>query len=369
MNAIRHDLDGNGDATHADYVAAFPNRDTSAGGRMGCPSGTCTGYELTANLTFDNDGNSNGSSAGDLYYNGGAGWQPIGNNSNPFTATFDGKNNSISYLYINRTTGAGSNRAGLFAATTGATLRNIQLLNVNINAASRAGALAGRVGEGTITNSYSTGDVSVTGNRAGGLVGQLSAFGTASGTISGSYSTADVSAAGGEAGGLVALLEGDENANASITSGYATGDVTATTHAGGLVGRTEIGNINQSYATGAVTASGAAAKAGGLVGWFRSYAYGSSASAVQVSSNLTACYATGPVSVTANGATATAKAGGLVGGISRLYRDGCPRRQPGQRHHYRRLRHRRGGRRRRQQRFRRTGGLSQQPAHSFIGQR
>ncbi len=313
LNAIRHDLDGNGDATHADYVAAFPNRDTSSGGRMGSPSGTCTGYELTANLTFDNDGNSNGSSAGDLYYNGGAGWQPIGNNSNPFTATFDGKNNSISYLYINRTSGAGSNRAGLFAATTGATLRNIQLLNVNINAASRAGALAGRVGEGTISNSYSTGQVSVTGNRAGGLVGQLSAFGTASGTISGSYSTADVTAAGGEAGGLVALLEGDENANASITSSYATGDVTATTHAGGLVGRTEIGNINQSYATGAVTASGAAAKAGGLVGWFRSYAYGSSASAVQVSSNLTASYATGPVRVTATGATATAKAGGLVG--------------------------------------------------------
>ena len=38
LNAIRHDLDGNGDATHADYVAAFPSRDTSSGGgRMGAP--------------------------------------------------------------------------------------------------------------------------------------------------------------------------------------------------------------------------------------------------------------------------------------------------------------------------------------------
>ena len=51
LNAIRHDLNGNGDATHADYIAAFPSRDTSASGRMGCPSGTCTGYELLPTWT------------------------------------------------------------------------------------------------------------------------------------------------------------------------------------------------------------------------------------------------------------------------------------------------------------------------------
>ena len=39
LNAVRHDLNGNGDATHADYIAAFPSRDTSPTGRMGCPSG------------------------------------------------------------------------------------------------------------------------------------------------------------------------------------------------------------------------------------------------------------------------------------------------------------------------------------------
>ena len=322
LNAIRHDLDGNGDATHADYVAAFPNRDTSAGGRMGCPSGVCTGYELTANLTFDDDGNSNGSSAGDRYYNGGSGWLPLGNSTNKFTATFDGKNNSISYLYINRTTGAGSELTGLFGNTDGATLRNVQLLNVDINAGWRAGALVGDMNEGTITNSYSTGQVSVTGSRAGGLVGLLQALGTNSGTISGSYSTADVSAAAGEAGGLVAALWGGGNVNASVTSSYATGDVTATTYAGGLVGRTDPGNIYQSYATGAVTASGISGRAGGLVGWFRSGTSGSGGSAVQLTSNLTASYATGPVSVTNTGAgagvgvTATGKAGGLVGEIN-----------------------------------------------------
>ena len=314
LNAIRHDLNGNGDATHADYVAAFPNRATTTSGRMGCPSGVCTGYELTANLTFDNDGNGNGSSAGDLYYNGGAGWQPIGDSTTKFTATFDGKNNSISYLYINRTSGSWSTGAGLFGITDGATLRNIQLLNVNVDAAATAGALVGQMDAGTITDSYSTGDVFVTGDRAGGLVGQLDATGTNSGTISGSYSTADVTSTG-HAGGLVALIEGGSSVNASVSSSYATGDVTATSYVGGLVGRADLGNINQSYATGAVTSTGLFGRAGGLVGSFRGYTLGNGGSAVQVNSNLTACYATGPVSVTATGSSAIGKAGGLVGEI------------------------------------------------------
>ena len=312
LNAIRHDLNGNGDATHADYVAAFPNRDTTAGGRMGCPSGTCTGYELTGELTFDKNDDGKGDDSGDEFYNGGLGWLPIGDNTNRFTATFDGKNKAISALYINRTTGTGSNRAGLFGRTTGATLRNIQLLNVKINAEGRAGALAGHVDEGSISNSHSTGDVAVTGDRAGGLVGQLNAVGATSGTISGSYSTATVSAAGGEAGGLTALLLGGNSVNASVTSSYATGDVTATTNAGGLVGRVAPGTIYQSYATGAVTASGDNGKAGGLVGWFRGSTDGGGFP-VQVVSRLRSSYATGPVRVTATGATAVGKAGGLVG--------------------------------------------------------
>ena len=48
---VLHDLNGNGDATHADYDAAFPN----AMSGMGCPS-SCTGYELLNDLDFDTDG-------------------------------------------------------------------------------------------------------------------------------------------------------------------------------------------------------------------------------------------------------------------------------------------------------------------------
>ena len=312
LNAIRHDLNGNGDATHADYVAAFPNRDTTSGGRMGCPSGTCTGYELKAALSFDANGDGDGSDSGDHYYNGGLGWEPLGNTTTRFTATFDGNEHTISHLFINRTSGTGSNRAGLFGRTTGATLRDISLSNVQITAEGRAGALVGHADEGTISNCDSSGSVTVSGDRAGGLVGQLNAVGGTSGTISGSHSTATVTAQGGEAGGLTALLLGGNSVNASVSSSYATGDVSGTTYAGGLVGRVAPGNISESYATGAVTASGSDAKAGGLVGWFRASADGGGFP-VQVTSNLTASYATGRVSVTATGATATAKAGGLVG--------------------------------------------------------
>ncbi len=312
LNAMRHDLNGNGDATHADYVSAFPSRDTSSGGRMGCPSGVCTGYELKANLTFDANGDGDASDATDHYYNGGLGWLPIGDNTNPFTSTFDGNNNSISYLYIQRASGTGSNRTGLFGRTNGAILRNIQLLNVDIDAEGRAGALAGLVQEGTITNSHSTGNVTISGNRAGGLVGQLNAVGGTTGTISGSYSTANVTANGGEAGGLTALLLGGNSVNATVSNCYATGDVTATTYAGGLVGRVAPGHITESYATGDVTSSGADSKVGGLVGWFRASTDGGGFP-VNVTSNLTASFATGNVSVTATGSTATAKAGGLVG--------------------------------------------------------
>ena len=56
LNAIRWDLDANGAVAPADetnYATAFP---TPASG-MGCPSDTCTGYELRANLDFDPNNN------------------------------------------------------------------------------------------------------------------------------------------------------------------------------------------------------------------------------------------------------------------------------------------------------------------------
>ncbi len=49
-------------------------------------------YELQNDIDF---------SACDASYTSGAGWEPIGDNSNKFTGNFDGNNHIISNLYIN----------------------------------------------------------------------------------------------------------------------------------------------------------------------------------------------------------------------------------------------------------------------------
>ena len=115
LDAVRHDLDGNGDPASGGataYNAAFPIRIKTAATRMGCPSGTCTGYELAAHLDFDTDGDgatytgsgaSAASDSGDAYHNGGNGWQQIAVWPNFYTATFKGNGFIISNLFIKRT--------------------------------------------------------------------------------------------------------------------------------------------------------------------------------------------------------------------------------------------------------------------------
>ena len=107
LSAIRWDLDGNGAvdvATNATtYAAAFPTPAVD----MGCPGAACTGYELAADIT--------------LTSNTGMGWEPIGNDTTDFRATFDGNapDYTIDSLFINRTT----NYIGLFGDT-GARVRS-----------------------------------------------------------------------------------------------------------------------------------------------------------------------------------------------------------------------------------------------------
>ena len=82
LNAVRWDLDGNGTPSSGNaisYAAAFPN----AVSGMGCPSTGCTGYELTADLDFDTNGDGRTDVSGDDYWNNGVGWAPVGNPDNP----------------------------------------------------------------------------------------------------------------------------------------------------------------------------------------------------------------------------------------------------------------------------------------------
>ena len=254
LNAIRWDLDGNGAFTDAGYALAFPTPPTG----MGCPA-TCLGYELTADLDFDTHGNDDAVTSADVdYWDSGAGWMPIGNDSDSFryTAIFEGNGHTIANLFINRPSRDG---VGLFGTTTnaGATdtsvVRNVGLVGANVTGRGETGALIGNA-YGTVDFAYSTGSVSGAAS-VGGLVGYTTS------TIQRSYSTANVTGTGTWAGGLA----GSSDYSGVIQASYATGRVSGSDMAGGLVGENK-GEIIASYATGLVAGTGGRPTVGGLVG-------------------------------------------------------------------------------------------------------
>ena len=186
LNAIRHDLDGDGNATHADYAAAFPNRataTTSRTGLMGCPASGCTGYELTQNLTFPADTASP--------YNP---WSPIGGD---FTATFNGNGYTLTNLRISNT--SSNSYTGLFGRLyDSGHIYDVGLINphVTTTGAQDTGALVGRVGhaDSRVDTSYVLGGSVVSNSPAtdlGGLVGAIF-----NGQVRASYSTARINMTG-----------------------------------------------------------------------------------------------------------------------------------------------------------------------------
>ncbi len=313
LNAIRWDLDGNGvptEAGAASYAAAFPSTDGVV-----CRTTTgvvsCKGYELVSDLDFNTGDPS--TRTDDLYYNNGAGWEPVGqcrrtlgwyscSASDSYAATFRGNGHVIHNLFIRR---PGENYVGLFGYLRGGRIEGVGLHDVRVEGHSDVGGLAGRAdawlnfGIWTsitiISNSHVTGVVSGTGRSVGGLVG----FNR--GEITASYATGVVSGTGRyDAGGLVGDNRGE------ITASYATGVVSGTDNAGGLVGLNR-GEITASYATGVVSGTD---NAGGLVGIndgeiAASYATGAVRGVTDVGGlvgfnqgEIVASYATGAVSRT-----------------------------------------------------------------------
>ena len=232
LHAIRWDLNGDGaidaSASTSDttaYNAAFPNRDTTSNVRMGCPSGTCTGYELLNNLDFDENGDGEITSADATYWNNGDGWLPIGTDAARYTGDFKGNGYTIDNLTINRPSVSG---VGLFGnADTASRIESVGITNASVAGDEYAGTLVGAL-RGTVVACYSTGNVSATTRTAGGLVGWT------------------------------------PNA---ITSSYSTASVSGPEHVGGLLGASQGGTVTNSYSTGVVTrSSGTLTTIGGLIG-------------------------------------------------------------------------------------------------------
>ena len=307
LHNMRHNLAG----------TSYKTRIASVGNNLGCPISGCIGYELTRNLDFDVDGDGStwsgnaedgftldleDSHAGYFPVDGddAGGWLPIGDETDPFAAVFDGNTHTISNLAIRRD----QTYIGLFGAIgnyrSGAAIRNLGLVDNladytgSSNSVIYIGGLVGR-SFGSITASYATGDAHGGDGRniVGGLVGYQFY-----GLITASYATGDAHGGDGHngyVGGLVGLQEGG-----SITASYATGDADGgdgdDDRVGGLVGWSG-GSITASYATGdADGGDGNDDRVGGLVGFG--------------GSSITASYATGDAD---GGDGDDDRVGGLVG--------------------------------------------------------
>ena len=290
LEAVRHDLNGDGAPAKTGetaYRSAFPG----AASDMGCPSDVgCVGYELDLKLK-------NG--AKDLSIAARANWTPIANSASPFTATFEGNGQSISGLTIS----AWSTRMGLFGKLNGATIRNLKLKNVNISPTptspptprpvnSWTGALAGDIRGGSVSGVFVDGRINAAAGNIGGLAGRVFVDAVITSScadveVDSTFTSTTSTPGEPRAGGLI----GAANA-ASVFASCALGDVSATgkaAKAGGLIGLatgTHV-KIRAAYATGDVTANGEKSIASGLVGLSHAVAL-----------EITASYSTGPPTAT-----------------------------------------------------------------------
>jgi len=189
----------------------------------------------------------------------------IGNDSFPFTGVFDGNGHRIcNFTYE----ADAADYVGLFGyiSDPNAEVKNIELIDPNINALLWVGSLVGYLEHGTIIDCCVDGGTISGLGSVGGLVGENN------GSITVSSSSASVSG-GGPLGGLVGV-----NAEGTITNCWSSGSISGSQGIGGLAGASSsAGIISNCYSTATVSGSVVVA---GLVGFGHS--------------RITKCYAAGP---------------------------------------------------------------------------
>jgi hypothetical protein len=239
-----------------------------------------------------------------------------------FGGIFEGLGHTISNLQINDP--KDGDTVGLFSQSKG-TLRDIKLLRANVAASGIVGILVGYATTGAITNVSVAGWLSAGKNAiAGGVAGNGPAMSNCSAAV-------NVTAQSGNIGGLAGSVGNVDNCHATgrvtvtgagtfssvgglagsadtVTNSWTSDMVTANDaneQVGGLVGGTTAGLIENSYATGDVSANAPkGARAGGLVG-------------INQGSAISQSFEIGNVHVIAHGNSggqgATVYAGGLIG--------------------------------------------------------
>lgn len=168
-------------------------------------------------------------------WEGGAGFEPIGSEDEPFTGTLDGRNHRITGLSIDR---PGTEQVGLIGYTYEGTVENVVLEEASIKGGQQVGGVVG-YNRGTIEDVIVSGTVQSTEETLGGLVGLNG------GTIRDSSVRGTVEGTDDNVGGLVGVNSG------SVDSSYAETEVRGAEIVGGLVGSNR-GPVRASFAAGSV---------------------------------------------------------------------------------------------------------------------
>lgn len=171
-----------------------------------------------------------------------------------FTGTFDGDGHSISnfqcpYAHYG---------VGMFAYTRGAVIRRLTLINprTEMDWSISVGTLVGQQVEGTVEACGAEGGFASGSSFVGGLIGRC-----CRGTVTRCYSTCTVQArnTAEDAGGLVGKGE-----RCNVNNSYASGAVDGLRYVGGLIGRMiDMGSVTHCYSVGRVTGL---QDVGGLIG-------------------------------------------------------------------------------------------------------
>ncbi len=206
--------------------------------------------DRTDNYTISNNIDASGTTG----WNGGAGFDPIGDNANTFTGSLDGNGYTISGLYIDR---PAEEHVSLFGyVDDSGSISNVRVTEADFTGDFIVGGIAGH-SNGMMSNvSFSgelVGDAAI-GGIAGSNIGTITRAssqgtitgvglsyylagitGNNNGTVINCYSSMDVTG-GDRVGGLV----GDNYNGGTIRYSYATGAISGSTNVGGLVGRNQV---------------------------------------------------------------------------------------------------------------------------------
>jgi hypothetical protein len=188
----------------------------------------CWGYELVNDLDFDTnrDGVMN---AQDIYWNGGAGWQPLqGDREKPFHAVFDGHGFSIANLWINNPQ---VSRVGLFGNVYGSTIKNLALNGplTKVVGYSFMGILAGEIEDTELTELAISGKVEGI-YFVGGLAGSLTRS-----HLKGGFVEVQLIGANTDSGYQTGAIAGAAG-ETTLENVFAAGRMVAARNVGGLLG-------------------------------------------------------------------------------------------------------------------------------------